>query len=111
MYSLNFLEMCKTIAIGALISVILMMVSYEIMPSVAEKYGTEIAMKLTVTGKQKYSLWGEDNEVTVRSRNGKVTGTVTLPDKKYEKIDKGDTITVKVKKLKTPIKVFYSKYK
>lgn len=85
MYSLDYLEMSKIIAIGALISVIALMVSYEIIPSAAEKYGTEIAVKVTVTG------------------------TVTLPDKKYERINKGDTITVKVKKLKTPIAVFYSK--
>lgn len=109
MYSLDYLEMSKIIAIGALISVIALMVSCEIIPSAAEKYGTEIAVKVTVTGKQKYSLWGEDNEVAIRSRNGEFTGTVTLPDKKYERINKGDTITVKVKKLKTPIAVFYSK--
>lgn len=105
MYSLDYLKMSKIIAIGALISVIALI----IIPSAAEKYGTEIAVKVTVTGKQKYSLWGEDNEVAVRSRNGEFTGTVTLPDKKYERINKGDTITVKVKKLKTPIAVFYSK--
>lgn len=43
MCSLNYLKMSEIIAIGALISVIALMVSYEIIPSAAEKYGTEIS--------------------------------------------------------------------
>lgn len=46
MYSLNYLKMSEIIAIGALISVIALMVSYEIIPSAAEKYGTEISDKV-----------------------------------------------------------------
>lgn len=68
-----------------------------IMPDVIDKFGKDVTMTATVTGKQKHSLLGSDNAVTVCGHNG-VTATVNLSDKEYSETDKGDRITIRGKR-------------
>lgn len=80
-----------------------------IMPDVIDKFGKDVTMTATVTGKQKHSLLGSDNAVTVCGHNG-VTATVNLSDKEYSETDKGDRITIRGKAFKTPMAKFYGDF-
>lgn len=79
-----------------------------IMPFAAGRCGTETTMTATVVGKKKAQFDGS-GECAVRGHNG-ITATVSLPDKKWNKTDKGDKITVIGKELKTPMGTFWGSF-